>query len=155
MSDRDRLRWWTLIPFVALVAAVIAFGQAFPPGDWYAGLEKPSIAPPNWIFGVVWTPLYLMIALAGWLLWERARRSPAMGLWVAQLALNAAWSWVFFGLHQMGAALLEIILLWIVIGATILAAWRVSRAAACLLLPYWLWVAFAAALNFAFWQLNR
>ena len=86
-----------------------------------------------------------MIALAGWLLWERARRSPAMGLWVAQLALNAGWSWIFFGLHQIGVALLEIILLWFVIGATILAAWRVSRAAAFLLLPYWLWVAFATA----------
>ena len=155
MAKKKSVRWLTLIPFLALCAGAIAFGQLFPPGEWYAGLKKPSFAPPNWLFGVVWTPLYVMIAIAGWLLWERGRGSVAMTLWFVQLALNAAWSWIFFGLHAMGAALVEIVVLWLAIGATIVTARRGSPAAAWLLLPYWAWVAFAAVLNFAYWQLNR
>jgi len=155
MAEKKSVRWLTLIPFLALCAGAIAFGQSFPPGEWYAGLKKPAFAPPNWLFGVVWTPLYVMIAVAGWLLWERGRVSVAMTLWFVQLTLNAAWSWIFFGLHAMGAALMEIVVLWLAIGATIVTARRVSPATAWLLLPYWAWVAFAAVLNFAYWQLNR
>ncbi|QDT74204.1 TspO/MBR family protein [Lacipirellula limnantheis] len=154
VSEPNKLRWPMLIPFVALCAAAIAIGQAFPPGPWYETLKKPGLAPPNWIFGVVWTPLYCMIAVAGWLLWERSGRSTATILWFVQLALNAAWSWIFFGLHSIGGALVEIVVLWLAIGATIAAAWRVSHAAAMLLIPYWAWVAFATLLNFAYWRLN-
>ena len=153
-GDGKPLRWLTLIPFLLLTAAAAAFGTQFSPGEWYQTLEQPSFAPPNWIFGVVWTPLYVMIALAGWLLWERGKRSAAMTLWFVQLALNAAWSWIFFGLHQIGAALVEIIVLWLAIGATIMLAGGVSKAAAWLLTPYWAWVAFATLLNAAYWQLN-
>lgn len=155
MSGNKSLRWLTIIPFVILCAAAIAFGQQFPPGEWYAGLDRPPISPPNWIFGVVWTPLYVMIAVAGWILWERASGSWAMRLWFVQLALNAAWSWLFFGLHRIGWALIEIIVLWGVIGATVVFAWRPARAAAWLLIPYWLWVGFATILNGWYWALNH
>lgn len=148
------LRWWTLIPFLGFCVAAIAVGQTFSPGEWYDSLRRPAIAPPNWIFGVVWTPLYVMIAIAGWLLWERARWSWAMRLWFVQLALNAAWSWLFFGLHRPDVAFVEIVILWIVIGATVVLSWEKVRAAAWLLIPYWLWVGFASALNFEFWRLN-
>ncbi len=154
MSEQNNLRLWTLVPFIGLCAAVIAIGQAFPPGAWYASLNRPSFSPPNWLFGVVWTPLYCMIAVAGWLLWERARRTPAMAWWFIQLTLNAAWSWIFFGIHEITAALVEIMLLWLAIGATIIGARRAAPAAAWLLAPYWVWVAFAAVLNFAYWRLN-
>jgi translocator protein len=149
------LRWLMLIPFLILTGAAAAFGQQFAPGQWYETLQTPSFAPPNWIFGVVWTPLYVMIALAGWLLWERGKRSRAMTLWFVQLALNAAWSWIFFGLHQIGGALAEIVILWLAIGATILLSRQVSKAAAWLLTPYWAWVAFAIVLNAAYWRLNN
>lgn len=155
MKKTNNVRWWTLIPFIAFCVLVILFGQAFSPGEWYKGLRKPSFSPPSWIFGVVWTPLYGMIAVAGWLLWERARTSAAMKWWFIQLVLNAAWSWIFFGLHLMGAALAEIVVLWGAIGATILSSWRTVRVASYLLIPYWLWVAFAAVLNCSYWLINR
>ena len=154
-ANRSNTRYWTLIPFIVLCVFVIMFGQAFPPGPWYERLRKPSFSPPNWIFGVVWTPLYGMIAAAGWLLWERARTSAAMKWWFVQLALNAGWSWLFFGLHLMGAALVEILILWASIGATIVLSWRSVPAASYLLIPYWFWVAFAAVLNLSYWLINR
>ena len=155
MSEQQSLRYWTLVPFIALCVGVIAFGQQFQPGDWYRSLKQPPIAPPSWIFGVVWTPLYCMIAVAGWLLWERAAKSWAMGWWFVQLALNAAWSWIFFGLQRIDVAFVEIIVLWLAIGATVVSAWRPVRAAAWLLLPYWCWVTFATVLNGWYWFLNH
>lgn len=155
MIEQKSLRYWTLVPFVALCAGAIAFGQQFPPGEWFASLKQPPIAPPNWIFGVVWTPLYCMIAVAGWLLWERAAKSWAMRWWFVQLALNAAWSWIFFGLQRIDVALVEISVLWLAIGATIVSAWRPARTAAWLLIPYWAWVSFATVLNGWYWLLNH
>jgi benzodiazapine receptor len=143
-----------LLVFVLLTFAAAATGSAWGPDAWYDALVKPSFNPPNWIFPIVWTPLYAMIAIAGWLLWLRAPRSLAMTLWPVQLALNAAWTWLFFGRHEIGAALADIGLLWLAIGGTIIAAWRHTRAAAWLLVPYWAWVTFAAALNAEFWRLN-
>jgi tryptophan-rich sensory protein len=137
-----------------VTAVAAAFGSMFGPGAWYAELEKPSWNPPNWIFPLVWTPLYVMIALAGWRLWRRAPRSAAMAWWCVQLALNAAWSWLFFGRHAIGGALVDIIALCAAIGATIAAAWPRDRVAAGLLIPYWAWVSFATALNFTLWRLN-
>ncbi len=154
MSKSPKRRWSTLIVFLALCGGAILLGQTFPPGEWYDALRKPAITPPSWAFGAVWTPLYVMIAIAGWLTWERDRNSWAMRFWFVQLALSVAWSWLFFGLHQPGLALMEIVALWIVIGATIVAAWRGQKAASLLLVPYWGWVAFATVLNFGFWQLN-
>lgn len=143
---------WLLLCFGAA-----ALGGLFMPGEWYASLKKPWWNPPGWIFGPVWTALYTMMAVAAWLVWKRggfpARRRP-LGLFLAQLALNAAWTPLFFGLHRPGLAFAEIVLLWMAIAATLLAFRPVSRVAAWLLAPYLAWVSFAAVLNFTLWRLN-
>lgn len=144
----------SLVAFLALCALAASTGALFPTGQWYQNLEKPPLTPPSWVFGAVWTPLYVLIAIAGWLLWTRVRDCLAMRLWFVQLALNAAWTCLFFGAHAPGWALAEIALLWSVIVATIIAAWRRQRAAAWLLVPYAAWASFAAYLNAGFWWLN-
>jgi tryptophan-rich sensory protein len=146
----------SLVVFVVLTAAAAAFGAQFAPGEWYAALDKPSWNPPNWLFGPVWTVLYLAIAVAGWRVWRKApgKLSPALGLWIAQLLLNAAWSWAFFGLHEMGWALAEILLLLATITSFIVVARPVDRLASWLFVPYGLWVSFATVLNFTLWRLN-
>jgi tryptophan-rich sensory protein len=129
----------------------------FMPGEWYASLKKPSWNPPGWVFGPVWTTLYVMMAVAAWLVWKRggfSSQRPALVLFLAQLALNAAWTPLFFGLHRPGLAFAEILLLWLAIAAALAAFRPVSRAAAWLLTPYLAWVSFAAVLNFALWRLN-
>lgn len=145
-----------LLPiFLLLTFLAAAFGALFPPGPWYAALAKPAWTPPNWLFGPVWSVLYLMIGTSGWLLWRTREKARApLRLWGAQLALNALWSWLFFGLQQPGWALVEISVLFITIAATALCAFKVSRPAAWLLVPYLLWVGFAGALNAAIWRLN-
>ena len=145
-----------------LVLSVVggaASGLASPPGEWYASLAKPSWNPPNWIFGPVWTALYAMIGVAGWRLWRRhrggregARR--ALGAFFVQLALNFAWTPVFFGMHRPDAALAVIVAMLGAIVATIVLSWRVDRPTALLLVPYAAWVSFATALNAAIWRLN-
>jgi benzodiazapine receptor len=146
------LAGWLVLCFGAAAA-----GAQFMPGEWYAGLKKPAWNPPSWIFGPVWSALYTMMAVAAWLVWRRGgfagQRRP-LTLFLVQLALNAAWTPLFFGLHRPGAAFAEIVLLWLAIAATLAAFRRVSRAAAWLLAPYLAWVSFAAALNFALWRLN-
>lgn len=143
-----------LAVFVALVAGAAVFGSQFRPGQWYVGLVKPAWTPPNWLFAPVWTALYVMIAVSGWLMWRSARPFPALAAWGLGLALNAAWSWLFFGRHAIDAALLDIGLLWLSIAAYIGLAWPVSRVAAGLFVPYLAWVSLASALNFAIWRLN-
>jgi tryptophan-rich sensory protein len=137
--------------FVA--AAVGALGVAGTREE-YQRLEQPGWAPPSWLFGPVWTVLYILIAVAGWLVWRRVGWGPALTAFAIQLALNAAWTPLFFGAGAYGLALAEIIVMWLAIGATILLFWRASRPAAVLLVPYWAWVTFATALNFAIWRLN-
>jgi translocator protein len=125
---------------------------------WYLGLAKPSWNPPNWIFGPVWTTLYIMMAIAAWLVWRaEGWRSAALPLmaFAIQLVLNVTWSGLFFALQNPGAAFAEILLLWLAIAATFFLFWHVDRVAAALLAPYMAWVSFAAVLNFAVWQLNR
>ena len=126
---------------------------------WYADLSKPSFNPPDWAFGVVWPILYLMMGVAAFLIWRKGTDSKqvrvALGLFLVQLVLNGIWTPIFFGLHMMGLALAEIILLWLVILATIISFWRISKPAAYLLMPYILWVSFAIALNASLWYLNR
>lgn len=124
---------------------------------WYAGLAKPWWNPPTWVFGPVWTTLYAAMALAAWAVWRRRGfrgGAVAFGWFALQLALNALWSPLFFGLRNPWAALVDVALLWAAIGATLAAFWKISRLGGILLVPYWLWVSFAAVLNFAIWRLN-
>jgi translocator protein len=122
---------------------------------WYQTLQKPAFNPPGWVFGPVWTLLYALMGVALFLLirqWPGARL--AIILFAVQLLLNAAWTPVFFGAHQIGAALVIIIAMWLAIAATMVSAWFVTPAVTWLLLPYLLWVSFATVLNGAFWRLN-
>ena len=146
--------WIALGIFLALCFGVAYLGAQFAPGEWHAALEKPSWNPPNWVFGPVWTMLYIMIAIAGWLVWTSAPTSAAMWFWAAQLVFNAAWSWLFFGLHRMDIAFVDIVLVWLAILAFIITAWPISVTAALLFVPYLIWVSFASALNYSIWSLN-
>lgn len=145
---------FALFVFAALVAAAATTGSFFRPGEWYAALSKPSWTPPGWIFGPVWAVLYVMIAVAGWLAWRNGATA-AVAVWAIGLALNAAWSWLFFGQREIGLAALDIIALAITIVLFIALVYRASPAASLLFVPYLAWVSFAAALNATIWQLNR
>ena len=143
--------------FILLAFLPAVFGARFAPGEWYLELAKPAWTPPGWLFGPVWFVLYVTIGVAAWLVWRRARFGDAPVAWIAwgaQLVLNGAWSWIFFGLRAPGPALIEIVVLWLAILATILAFRRLRPVAAALLLPYLAWVGFATALNAAIWRLN-
>jgi tryptophan-rich sensory protein len=145
----------SLIVFIALVAATAVTGAQFQPGEWYAQLTKPSWTPPSWLFGPVWTLLYIGIAVAGWLVWRKTGRiETALWIWIAQLVLNAAWSWLFFGLHRPDLALANIALMVVLIASFIVVARGVSPVASYLFIPYLLWVSYATALNFAIWRAN-
>lgn len=125
---------------------------------WYQELVRPAWTPPDSVFGPVWTTLYVLMGIAAWLVWERRHEAQTRGpllLFVLQLALNAVWSLVFFGLRRPGLALVEIALLWVAIAATLWSFARVRRSAAALLAPYLAWVTFAVALNAAIWSMNR
>jgi tryptophan-rich sensory protein len=157
-AARSRWRSLAALPlFLAVTFVAPALGAFTPPGDWYAALNKPPWNPSAWIFGPAWTALYTMMAVAAWLVWRRGgwavQRGP-LTLYFVQLALNAAWTPIFFGLKMPGLAFAEIQLLLAAIVATALAFRRASRAAAWLLTPYIAWVAFASALNFTLWRLN-
>ena len=144
---------WLVLCFAASGTAVFVST-----GGWYAQLQKPSWNPPAWIFGPVWTVLYIMMAVAAWMVWRAGgwrRQRRALGLFLGQWLLNALWTPLFFGLHQPLLAFVEIVALWVVLVATVIAFGRVRRAAAVLLLPYLAWVSFAAVLNFTIWWLNR
>jgi benzodiazapine receptor len=147
-------RYARLVLFIALVAVMASTAGQFMPGAWYQTIAKPTWTPPGWLFGPVWTVLYLMIAVAGWLVWGNHEARPARPIWAAQLLLNGLWSPVMFGLHQIGLALAVVVLMWLSIAAFIVVAWRPARTAALLFVPYLAWVSFAAALNFAIWMLN-
>jgi tryptophan-rich sensory protein len=132
-------------------------GAPFPAPDWYRRLNKPSWAPPARIFGPVWTLLYLLMGVAAWLVASSGRpsRGAALRLFRVQLALNAAWTPIFFGLRRPGLALVEIVVTWFAILATVIAFWRTRAAGTILLLPYLAWVGFACALNWSIWRRNR
>jgi translocator protein len=156
-GDAIRLTAALLVAFAAAAIGAIATVRNLDP--WYASLEKPSWTPPNSVFGPVWTLLYTLMGVAAWLIWRRGGPAGAnvtvpLGWFVLQLALNSLWSWLFFGWHRTGLALLEVLLLWLAILATILSFRRVSSLAAILLVPYLLWVSYAAALNGAIARLN-
>jgi benzodiazapine receptor len=121
---------------------------------WYAALAKPSFSPPNWLFAPVWTTLYILMGVAASRVWKITGWSKEIGFWTAQLVLNFFWSAIFFSLHQVGAALVEMGALWLLIAATLVLFWRRDRVAGLLFVPYLAWVSFAFALNLAIWQLN-
>ncbi len=136
---------------VSLVGGLAAAGSA----EQYAHYVQPAWAPPPWLFGPVWTVLYVLIAVSGWLVWRRAGlTSPAHVVYGAQLLLNMAWTPLFFGAGLIGFAFAEIVVLWAAIVATIVLFARIDRLAAWLLVPYLAWVSFAAALNLSIWVLN-
>lgn len=146
---------WTILCFTA---AGVGSSFTMPQIEtWYAELNKPSFNPPNWIFGPVWTTLYLMMAIAVWLIWKNAgwvNAPHSLGMWCFQLLLNTTWSVIFFGLENPTLAAVEIVVLWISILIVIVIFWRHSRFAALLMVPYLLWVSFAAVLNFSIVALN-
>jgi tryptophan-rich sensory protein len=147
-----------LLVCVATSAVPGVIGSRFEPGAWYASIEKSSLTPPSWVFPVVWPALYLLMGIALWrfLEAEASRRTRVAGLtsFTIQLVLNGLWSYLFFGLHRPGVALVEIVLLWLTIAAVIYVFSRRARDAALLLVPYLAWVAFATYLNFEVWRLQ-
>jgi tryptophan-rich sensory protein len=151
---------WTSLPVFLLlvVGGGLLVGALTGPDAWFASLRKPSFNPPNWLFAPVWTVLYVLIAIAGWRVWSRRTGtradSRALGLWWLQLGLNFLWSPVFFAAHRIDLALAVIALLLLSIIGFMATAWARDRVAALLFAPYALWVAFATALNAAFWMNN-
>lgn len=146
-----------LAAWLAIVFAAAAMGGIFLPGDWYAGLQKPVWNPPNWIFGPVWTVLYVLMAIAAWRIWKHGGflgQRVALSLFLIQLLFNALWSPLFFGLRHPAVAFVDIVLLWLALLGTVIAFWKVLPLAGALLVPYLAWVSFASALNFAIWRLN-
>ncbi|MEU4557083.1 TspO/MBR family protein [Actinoplanes sp. NPDC023936] len=155
-SGRHVSPWLALAGFgaaVAVAALIGGLGVAGTAGE-YQSLDRPSWAPPSSVFGPVWTVLYAMIAVSGWLVWRRTGWSSALNWYAAQLVLNALWTPIFFGAGQYGLALIDIAVLWVLIGVTVWKFRPVSTVAAGLLLPYWLWVTYATALNAAIWSAN-
>jgi tryptophan-rich sensory protein len=150
----DRMSALVLFGWLLLCFGAAAIGGFFPPGAWYASLDKPSWNPPSWIFGPVWTLLYILMAVAAWLVWRERGWTGVLLLFLLQLALNAAWSPLFFGLKRPLWGLVDIVALWLAIGATVIGFARVRPLAALLLAPYWAWVTFAAVLNFELWRRN-
>lgn len=145
---------WLLATAAAAALGAIASADA---ADFYRQLLRPDWAPPARLFGPVWSLLYLLMAVAAWLVWRAQGfrgAGPTLILYVVQLAVNALWTWLFFVWRLGGAALIEILLLWVLIVATIVAFWRFQRLAAVLLVPYLAWVSLACALTFTTWQLN-
>ncbi|MET4422216.1 TspO/MBR family protein [Bradyrhizobium sp. 956_D2_N1_5] len=143
-----------LVFVVGVVGIGWLIGATNLPGEWYAALAKPGFVPPNWAFPVAWTILYIMIAVAGWRTFRREPSGRAMQVWAAQLALNFVWSPVMFTMHQIGAALVILICLFVAIVTYISLETSRDRLAAALFVPYAAWVAFAGLLNGAIWRLN-
>ena len=152
-----------LVIAVGLSLSAGAFGSVFTTrsdfSSWYDTLNKPFFNPPGWVFGPVWTALYILMGIAAFVIWREGlqRRAVRIGLacFTLQLVLNTLWSAIFFGMHRIDIALIEIVVLWAAIAATIVTFRRVSRTAAILLYPYILWVSFAVVLNASIWVLNR
>ena len=157
MSNIIRLIGAILICQAAGGIGALAMGSSL--STWYVTLNKPSFNPPGWVFGPVWGLLYTLMGIAAWLVWNKGLDNPTVRagliLFAAQLALNSAWTFLFFGLKMPFAAFVEIIILWVAILLTTIFFFKVSTAAGILMMPYILWVSFASVLNFSLWWLNR
>jgi len=149
-----RYAWMAVFLLLVIIAAAVA--GSFEAGQWYFLLNKPAWTPPAWLFGPVWSVLYVLMAVAMWLVWDTRHhnRVGALIWWLIQLILNAAWSWLFFGLTRSGWALAEMLILIAMVIFCTRAFFNASRLAAALMLPYLLWLAFAWVLNFSIWTLN-
>lgn len=151
-------QWLVLAGLILLCVGTGMIGGMVSAGaieDWYRTLAKPSWNPPDWVFGPVWTTLYVMMAVAAWLVWRtRDRVAPAMALFFVQLAFNLLWSLLFFGARSPGLALVEVVFLWTSVLLTMLAFFGRQTIAGWLFVPYLAWVSFAAILNFAIWSMN-
>jgi benzodiazapine receptor len=156
----DRESWVSLLPFVVVCFAAAGIGSLATRSSvksWYRELRRPDWTPPDWVFGPVWTALYVMMAISAWLVWREtsaATARSALVLFGIQLVLNVLWSVVFFGLKWVGAAFGEVLLLWMMLIATAVSFYPLSLLAAWLLIPYIAWVGFASYLNFRIWQMN-
>jgi translocator protein len=150
--------WLVLAGFIILCLAVgigAGFATQSSVESWYLTLNRPSWNPPNWLFAPVWTTLYIMMAVAAWLVWRTGQDTkPAMLLFFSQLALNFAWSFLFFGARSTGLGLIGILLMLAAVAATTFVFWRISKPAGALFMPYLAWTAFAAFLNFTIWRMN-
>lgn len=144
----------SLFVFIGLAVVTAMTGILFQPGEWYKSLDKPSWTPPDWLFGPVWSVLYLMMAVAGWLVWSGIGMSAALVLWGLQLVLNGMWSWLFFGRRRMDLAFVDVVFLWLSIAGFILVVATSIPVAALLFAPYLLWVTIASALNLSVWRRN-
>ena len=148
------LAGWFVLTFACAAIGAVASAQA---GAFYLQLHRPAWAPPAWLFAPVWSALYLLMAVAAWLVWRAhgfRRAGAALSLFVSQLAANAIWTWLFFVWNRGALAFAEILLLWALIAGTVVAFWRLQPLAGMLLVPYLAWVTFACALTFATWKLN-
>jgi tryptophan-rich sensory protein len=149
------MRGWKSLPvFLLLVAAAAVLGALSTPDTWYADLAKPSFNPPNALFAPVWTALYALMALAAWRIYRLRGSGNEIAVWIVQLAVNAIWSPLFFGMHWIGIALVDIVLLDVLVAVTLVLFYRRDRLAGWLLAPYLAWIIFASVLNAALWHLN-
>ncbi|MES2623563.1 MAG: TspO/MBR family protein [Patescibacteria group bacterium] len=153
--------WLKLVITIAVAEAAGLIGTVFTTPSiptWYADLIKPRLSPPNWVFGPVWTTLFVLMGVAAFIIWkkgiERKDVKIGLGIWIGQLVLNTFWSIIFFGMHNAGGALIEICILWLAILATIISFGKMSKTAAWLLIPYIAWVSFAMYLTYSIWVLN-
>ena len=140
--------------FLVVTATAATTGGLFVPGPWYLSLKKPPWTPPGWAFPVVWTILYVMIAMAGWKAWQAQGLGLLTAIWALQLVLNAMWSWIMFGRKDIGTALVDAGGMWVTIAAFTVLAWPVSPTASALFMPYLLWVTIAFVLNLRILQMN-
>ncbi|EKN44247.1 MULTISPECIES: tryptophan-rich sensory protein TspO [Pseudomonas syringae group] len=145
----------TFFIFLLACAAAASTGIIFQPGQWYESLKKPSFTPPNWLFPVAWTTIYLLLAWAGYRLSLMPGSQEVLALWAAQIALNTLWTPVFFGAHKLLAGMVIITLLWLVVAAMLVMALRLDVITGLMLFPYLVWLCVAAALNFSILRNNR
>jgi len=158
-----KVNWRRLLISLLIVFLAGFIGSYFTyPGiqSWYAGLNKPAIAPPNWLFAPVWSALYVLMAFSFYFVWNKSKVNnkvlvnECMTLFIIQLVLNSLWSIIFFGLHNISLALVEILVLWSFLFLTIVKFYKIDKKSAYLLIPYILWVSFAALLNYSFMAVN-
>ncbi len=156
LTDTAKLTVALVVPQATGVLGTVFTTPAL--DDWYDTIHRPSVVPPDWVFGVVWPTLFLLMGIAAFLVWRRGLRAPGVGIalvvFLLQLILNFLWSYLFFGMRSIGGAAIEVFVLWAAIAVTIWLFARVSRMAAWLLAPYLAWVSFAAYLNVSIYLLN-